>query len=74
MNASTGEITEGLTEAEMKLRGLVSVSGRVADAVTVGLEALNRAERRLRARELVRAERRTAKRSSRQKREPVSES
>lgn len=50
MDTRTGDIYEGLSAEEIKKRGLVAVSLLVADAVEIGLEALNRAERRLAAR------------------------
>lgn len=49
MNTETGQIYRGATEiAAAQARGetLVPVSERVADAVEIGMEALNRAERR----------------------------
>lgn len=51
MNTETGEIYRNLTEEQWAmLRGdgipVVPVSERVADAVEIGMEALNRAERR----------------------------
>lgn len=51
MNTDTGEIYRGLTGEQIEAlraegKNIVEVSGRVADAVEIGLEALNRAERR----------------------------
>lgn len=49
MNPDTGEIYRTLEErqlAEMRGERLVEVSDRVADAVEIGMQALNRAERR----------------------------
>lgn len=49
MNPDTGEIYRSMEErqlAEMRGEKLVDVSERVADAVEIGMEALNRAERR----------------------------
>lgn len=51
MNTETGEVYRNLTEEQWAtLRGdgapVVPVSERVADAVEIGMEALNRAERR----------------------------
>lgn len=51
MNTETGEIYRNLTEEQWEqIRStgepVVPVSERVADAVEIGMEALNRAERR----------------------------
>ena len=51
MNTDTGEIHRNLTEEDwerVRTNGepVVPVSERVADAVEIGMEALNRAERR----------------------------
>lgn len=49
MNSNTGQIYRVFTEAEAaKARGedVVMVSERVADAVEIGMQALERAERR----------------------------
>lgn len=49
MNTDTGDIYRTLEEkrlAMMREEPLVEVSERVADAVEIGMEALNRAERR----------------------------
>lgn len=64
MNPESGRIyrtTEEIEAARSRGEPIVQVSERVADAVEIGSEVLNRAERRLRARE----ERRAAKRARR---------
>lgn len=48
MNTDTGQIYRDMEIEAAKLRGepIVEVSERVADAVAIGMEALQRAERR----------------------------